>query len=145
MEAKTAYAMNVFSEEARTRSALFESIAKREGLSLLPGRYGGEYNNDMLAVREVDGGTHLVLGLKVTNQNGDLQMDIMSMGPHRQFSPEWIDTIIYALSRTEEDQRFADMLSTAKAASTLTMGLMFLDKVDQQVKVIAISPEIEAE
>ena len=145
MESAQAYAMNEFSDEARQRTELFESLAKKDEFTILPGRYGGEYNNDMLAVREVDGKTLLVLGLKVTCQSGDLQLDMMSMGPHRQFSSEWIDTVIYSLSRTEDGQRFAKMLATAKAASALTMGILFLDKIDQQVKLVAIAEEADTE
>lgn len=66
MEEKSVFALNEFSDDAKDRSALFESLARKEGFIVLPGRYGGEYNNDMLAIRQSDDQTILMLGLKVT-------------------------------------------------------------------------------
>lgn len=143
MGEKTTYAMNDFSDEARTRSELFMSLAKKEGLAVFPGRYGGEFNNDMLAVRQIDGQTILALGLKVTDHNGDLQLDTMSMGPHHQFSSEWLDAVIYSLNLSDTGRHYAHMLASAKEAGTLTTGVVLLDRTDQQVKVISISGKIE--
>lgn len=44
--------MNDFSEDAIRRTSLFTRVAERNNMKVLLGRYGGEYNNDMVAISE---------------------------------------------------------------------------------------------
>jgi len=44
--------MNSQSEQAIVRSQLFESLVKKYGGVLIPGRYGGDFNNDQLGFAE---------------------------------------------------------------------------------------------
>lgn len=67
--------MNNQSEQAIIRSRLFESLMQRHGAVLIPGRYGGDYNNDQLGFAEVDGEVTLFLGLKILDDEGGLQLD----------------------------------------------------------------------
>lgn len=135
--------MNTFSDEAEIRTQLFVSLATKDGLTVLPGRYGGEYNNDMLAVKDIDGKTLLVLGLKVSDDEGNQQLDMQSMGAHRQFSPEWLDTIIYSLGLLQEGKPHANKIAAAKEAGRLKMGLVCLDRTDEQVSILAINGEVD--
>ncbi len=56
------YQMNEYSTDARRRSDIFVTVAEQQGLEVLPGRFGGEYNNDMLAAGEKNGQFLLMLG-----------------------------------------------------------------------------------
>jgi hypothetical protein len=49
------YQLNEFSIDARRRSDIFIKLARQQGLEVLTGRYGGEYNNDMLAAGDNNG------------------------------------------------------------------------------------------
>lgn len=143
MDAADSYAMHEYSAAAKQRSDLFTSITQRDGLHLLPGRYGGEYNNDMLAIGQKDGKTILMLGLKVTGADGGLQLDMMSLGPHRQMSKEWLSVVVYSLGSLFQTKEIADEISVAIQSRTLVTGVLYLDKDDGQVKAISISQETE--
>lgn len=72
--------MNDLSKDAQVRSQLFESFVGRYNATLVPGQYGGDYNNDQLAMSESDGKVTLFLGLKLFDSQGGLQLDPASLG-----------------------------------------------------------------
>lgn len=132
-------ALNLFSDAAKSRTNLFVSITERDGLKVIPGRYGGEYNNDMLAIGEANEKTILMLGVKLTSPNGDLQLDACSMGPHMQFSPEWLDAVIYSLSLSGDLKSTADRIASARDSRTLVMGVMFVERETGKLNIVAVS------
>ena len=132
------YAMNVFSPEAATRSKLFESLVRKEGFSLISGRFGGEFNNDQLAIR-IDGGrTQLLLGLKVTDEAGNLQLDTQSMGPYQQFSRNWLLAVCHALKLDPAHSSHGQAIEKALAGSALILGVLMIVKPGGQARMIRI-------
>lgn len=131
-------AMNTNSPEARQRSELFESISKRHGFIILNGRWGGEFNNDQLALQEQDGKTILLLGLKVTSPSGDLQLDQMSLGPFVQLSPLWISAVIQCLKLDKEQADISSKIERAQKSNTLLPTLLIYDKSSNDVKFLRV-------
>src|ERR1700733_11732305 len=127
------YAMNVFSQEAGNRSKLFESLVSKEGFTLIGGRFGGEFNNDQLSIRIESGRTQLLLGLKVTDEAGNLQLDTQSMGPYQQFSRNWLLTVIHALKLDPAQSSHGQAIERALADGTLVLGVLLLTKLGGQV------------
>ncbi|WP_311970806.1 hypothetical protein [Pseudomonas baltica] len=72
--------MNKLNEQAQLRSRLFASLVAKQGANVMPGRYGGGYNNDQLAYQENDGVVTLLLGLKLTGDDVGIQLDTESLG-----------------------------------------------------------------
>ncbi|MCX7207746.1 MAG: hypothetical protein NT086_17555 [Proteobacteria bacterium] len=131
-------AMNIFSQEAKIRTELFESISKRNDFNLINGRWGGEFNNDHLALKEQDGRTVLLLGLKLTSPEGNLQLDQMSMGPFVQLSPLWLSAVIQSLKLDKNQSEVANKLERAKNSKTLDTMLLLFDKVSNNVKFLKV-------
>ncbi|STQ91128.1 hypothetical protein [Iodobacter fluviatilis] len=145
MEKVSKYALHEYSEYAIKRSSIFVSTVENDGFEVLPGRYGGEYNNDMLAIgksKEQDKDI-LLLGLKVTGDDGDLQLDMKSLGSHRQLSSEWLDVVVYSLRLSEQGCHFAERIAAALAADRLVTGVVYLDGEDEKVKLIRISQDVD--
>ncbi|MCE1239680.1 MAG: hypothetical protein LWW83_07185 [Azonexaceae bacterium] len=136
---KPALAMNAYSEEARIRSSLFESIAHRYGFSVIEGRFGGEYNNDQLALKEQNGRTLLLLGLKATGPKGDLQLDQMSMGPFLQFSSEWLSAVIQSLKLSRSQYANAAAIEQARNSKSLDLVVLLFTKGTEDVKFLGIT------
>jgi hypothetical protein len=136
---KPALAMNAYSEEARIRSSLFESIVLRYGFRVIEGRFGGEYNNDQLALKEQDGRTLLLLGLKATSPKGDLQLDQMSMGPFLQFSPEWISAVIQSLKLSQSQYANAVAIEQARNSKKLDLVVLLFIKGTEDVKFLRVT------
>ncbi|NHQ88423.1 hypothetical protein HA050_20185 [Iodobacter sp. HSC-16F04] len=131
-------AMNIFSQEAKIRTELFESISKRNGFNLINGRWGGEFNNDHLALKEQDGRTLLLLGLKLTSPEGNLQLDQMSMGSFVQLSPLWLSAVIQSLKLDKNQSEMANKLERARNSKTLDTMLLLFDKVSNNVKFLKV-------
>ena len=140
MTTDTSRAGDNSSESAKQRSQLFTSLVEKDGLGVLPGRYGGDYNNDMLAMSNGNQGAPiLVLGLKVTGADGGVQLDRSSMGPLRQLSKEWLKTVTFGLRQSDAAAgAFADRIERAMAANTLVTGLLILDRVTQKVTMLRV-------
>ena len=133
------YAMNVFSKEAANRSRLFESLVSKEGFALIGGRFGGEFNNDQLSIRIAGGTTQLLLGLKVTDDAGNLQLDTQSMGPYQQFSRNWLLTVSHALKLDPTQASHGKAIESALADGTLVLGILMVTKPDGQVRMLRIT------
>ena len=132
-------AMNTFSQAARTRSQLFESLVKKDGYNLINGRFGGEYNNDQLAIKVDRGVVTLLLGLKATGQSGDLQLDQMSMGPFVQFSNEWISAVIQCLKLDHKQNTIASQIEEARNTKKLILGVLLINKLTKDMTVLRIA------
>ncbi len=128
------------------RSRLFASLAQKDKYEVLPGRYGGEYNNDMLALgpRRAEGWEILLLGLKVTDGEGNVQLDMHSMGPLRQMSRQWLEAVVHALRMVPNGCQAADRIATALASNKLIPGLIILDRADGTTKLLRLSLDIES-
>lgn len=138
-EKTPAYAMNVFSRQAADRSKLFEEVVSRDGFALISGRFGGEFNNDQLAIRVATGTTQLVLGLKVTDDTGGLQLDPQSMGPYQQFSRNWLLAVIHALKLDPAQASHGKSIETAFADGTLVLGVLMVAKPTGRVLLVRIA------
>lgn len=99
-------------EQAKVRSELFESIASRSGFELIPGRYGGDFNNDQLAIKLDEGAAQIMLGLKTLDEDGGVQLDCYSLGNYMQLEDEWLDVAIYSLNKNLDTLRYAIKLKS---------------------------------
>jgi len=127
MTEQRTYALHEHCDAGRDRAKLFTFFAQSIGYSIIPGRYGGELNNDMLALGEKYGHTVLVLGLKAVEPGGAIRIDTMSLGPYKQMSPAWLDVLVFSLGLSEETIHFADAISFARDSGTLALELVFVE------------------
>lgn len=144
MTGSRTYALHEHCEVGRERARLFLFFVDSLGFSLLPGRYGGELNNDMLAIGEKEGKTVLLLGLKAVDEAGGVHIDQMSMGPHKQLSDAWLDAVAYSLSLQEETSHFAAAISFAKDSRTLERTIVFADPAVNMFRTLVVAYEDEA-
>jgi hypothetical protein len=135
---QSALPMNAFSQEAKLRSQLFESVSKKYGFKEINGRFGGEFNNDQLAIKEQDGRTILLLGLKATGPSGDLQLDQMSMGPFLQFSADWVKAVIECLKIDRQQYITAFQIELARNTKKLDLVVLLFDRVTKETKFLAV-------
>ncbi|MCU1741155.1 MULTISPECIES: hypothetical protein [unclassified Pseudomonas] len=131
--------MNHLSEKAKERTQLFESLVLRQGAALIPGRYGGDYNNDQLAIFESDSNVTLLLGLKFLDAQGGLQLDTASLGPHTQYSKPWLNTLVMSLNCLQETAQLARKIDNAIDKGTLVACVVCLDVETQEVKMLRIA------
>jgi hypothetical protein len=131
--------MSIFSREAADRSKLFESFAQRHGFTLLRGRFGGEYNNDQLSIRGEKGSTQLLLGLKVSDESGNVQLDPSSMGPYQQFSKNWLLTVSYALKLDPTQSLHGEAIEKALTDRTLSLFVLALIKPSREAVLVSIA------
>lgn len=89
--------LNEYCDDAQQRSEFFYNFVKSHSLTLLPGRYGGEYNNDHVALGEQDGELTVYFGTKIMPAGEGIQLDKFSMGPFMQGSVAWLKMIIQAM------------------------------------------------
>lgn len=130
---------NDFSESARLRKELFESMCTERGATILPGRYGGKYNSNMLALYEKNGASMLILGIVDTNKSGGIQLDTHSLGDHMQLSPKWIDVLIYSLRLSPSSREFSEHLERSRASDSLSTACMYINSDTQEVGMIKIN------
>lgn len=135
---KLGLAMNLFSQEAKSRTELFESVAKGHGFVVLTGRFGGEFNNDQLAVKQQDDRTLLLLGLKRTGALGDLQLDQFSMGPFMQFSGDWLTAVVQVLKIDRTQYVTAFRIELARKLKKLDLVVLLIDHTTQEVKFLGV-------
>ena len=137
------YALHEYCDVGRERARLFTFFVDSLGFSLLPGRYGGELNNDMLAIGEKDGKTVVLLGLKAVDEDGGIHIDQMSMGPYKQLSGAWLDTVAYSLGLHEETRHFADAINFARDSRTLERTIVFVDPATSMFRTVVVAYEDE--
>lgn len=131
--------MNNLSKDAQVRSQLFESLVGRYNASLIPGRYGGDYNNDQLAISEGDGDVTLFLGLKLLDSQGGLQLDAASLGPHIQYSQPWLSALVASLKCSPETVQFSVKIESALAQNFLVACVVCMNPVTQDIKLLRIA------
>lgn len=126
-------------QEEDLRVDLFKSIVEQDGLTIIPGHYGGEHCYESLAIaRTANNTVTLMLGLKVTDEEGNILLSSNSLGAHMQYSPEWIQILIFSLSLSDELKGFSEMIAEAHKTDTLVRGVLYVDKVDAKVKAIRV-------
>jgi len=133
------YYMNDFSEDANKRTKLFHRIAEQNNMTVLPGRYGGEYNNDMIAIGDKHNSPTLWLGLKVTGDKGDLQLDKHSMGGFLQFSSNWLKMVITSLHLQTKHHDASNFIEQALITQTLSLGVVYIDIETKQPNVLPMA------
>ena len=133
-------AMNVFSSDAKKRSSLFTRLCNEHNWNILPGRFGGEYNNDMLAYEEKDEELRLILGVKVIRLSEDgLQLDQHSMGDFIQFSKGWLDVVTYTLSLNTQTKQTSNLISEAIKLNKIKLIIMYLNTEKGDVGFVPIT------
>ncbi|WP_342308090.1 hypothetical protein WLF14_21550 [Pseudomonas fluorescens] len=130
--------MNNLSKDAQVRSQLFESLVGRYNATLIPGRYGGDYNNDQLAISEADGNVTLFLGLKLLDSQGALQLDAASLGPHLQYSKPWFSALVASLKVSLDTVKFSINIESALSQTLLVACVVCMDPVTQDIKLLRI-------
>jgi len=125
-------------EQAQVRAELFESIMTRNGYEVVPGRYGGEYNNDQIAIQISDDQSSLMLGLKSLNEDGSGQLDTMSLGSNMQLSDEWLDAVVACLDVNPETKVFADKIKIVKSHKSFTRGMVVINLLSKAISYIPI-------
>jgi hypothetical protein len=131
--------MNNQSEQAKIRGRLFESLLQRYGAVLVPGRYGGDFNNDQLAFTEKDGEVTLFLGLKILGGEGGLQLDDSSLGPHVQYSKSWLKALVQCLKLDSESVGCSAKIEAAMINNSLVAAVICMDSNSQEVKVFRVA------
>ena len=131
--------MNNLSKDALLRSQLFESLVDRYKATLIPGRYGGDYNNDQLAISEGDGNVTLFLGLKLLDSQGGLQLDAASLGPHVQYSKSWLCALVASLKGSSDTVQFAVKIDSALTQNLLLACVVCMSPVTQDIKLLRIA------
>ena len=132
--------MNEFSTDAVKRSGLFESIASRQGLTILPGRFGGEYNNDMVAIGDNGDDFILLFGLKTVEEGRDIQLDRMAIGPFLQGSSEWLKLIVYSMELYDElDATLMAKFKEHVENKTISLNLLYLDLDEKQMNILPLA------
>lgn len=135
-------------ERVALRQKLFESLCNKNQAEILPGRYGGAYNSNMLALYESSNLTLLVLGLLELDGEGGLQLDPHSLGNHVQFSEEWLDVLIFSFAAAADTRDIASHLAKCRAAGSLQKACMYLHPETQEVcmlKIGSFEPENKGE
>lgn len=127
------------SDQAKIRSSLFESITLRDGCELIPGRYGGDYNNDQLAIRKNGDSVILLLGLKLFDKSGETYLDKSSLGPFMQLSAPWLDALVQCLKIDSATTKFAEIIEHARREGQLVTGIACLNKETNDVQIIRIA------
>lgn len=97
----------------------------------------------MLAIGEKDGKTVVLLGLKAVDEDGGIHIDQMSMGPYKQLSGAWLDTVAYSLGLQEETRHFADAINFAKDSRTLERTIVFVDPANSMFRTLIVAYEDE--
>lgn len=130
--------MNNRSEQAALRSKLFASLVGKQGAVVLPGRYGGDYNNDHLAYVENGDTLTLILGLKVLEEEGGVHLDNASLGPHTQYTKPWFMALIGSLAQDPETKSIAVRIEKSLRDDMLVGAIICLDQATQQVSMFKV-------
>jgi hypothetical protein len=131
--------MNNQSEQAIIRSRLFESLVQRHGAVLVPGRYGGDYNNDQLGFVEIGGEVKLFLGLKILDDEGGLQLDSSSLGPHLQYSIPWFKALVQCLKLNSESVEYSSKIEIAMGRGSLLAWVICMNSSSQEITMFRVA------
>lgn len=133
------YQMNEYSADARRRSDIFVTVAKQQDLEILAGRFGGEYNNEMLAAGEKNGQFLLILGMKTTGSDGGIQLDKLSMGSFLQFSKPWLNMVVYSLRLSGTQLAIADKIESHVKDGSISLAVAFIDMETKKLNIIPLT------
>lgn len=122
---------------ANLRQQLFQSLMTRQGATMLPGHYGGDENADELAIYQNDKSVTLLLGLKMLDATGGLQLAKSPSG-HFQLSAEWIKELKGQLQRDPQTQAQGQAIQKALENNSLVAAVVCLSAPTRQVKVIRL-------
>lgn len=126
--------MNQFCQKAKVWDDLFSNVATGQGLTLLPGRYGGEYNNDQVAVGKLHGDFVVFFGIKLDHGAG-LQLDTLALGPFMQGSADWLTMIHHIMQRTPDiDAALSAEFNQHLQANTIAVHVLFIDTATSSLK-----------
>ena len=104
------------SDDVFARSQLFQSYLGRQDtrMRFLPGFFGGPSKSDCLAYLAKDSKeVPLFLGIKSTEPDGSLQLDMNSLGGFMQFSQGWMKALIRQLGAGADTRHDAQTLDDA--------------------------------
>ncbi|GHD57869.1 hypothetical protein [Jeongeupia chitinilytica] len=131
--------MNNQHEQAGLRQKLFRNTAERQGATVLPGCWGGDYNADQLALYQNESSLVLLLGLKVTDdREGTINLDTQSLGPYMQLSLAWINAMSQCLRQSPDLVAYSEKIDEALARGALIAAVMVLAMGSQQVDIIRV-------
>lgn len=131
--------MNSQSEQAIVRSKLFEWLVNKYGGVLIPGRYGGDFNNDQLGFAEAAENVTLFLGLKILDGEGGLQLDSASLGPHVQYSAPWLKALVQCLKLNAETTQYSVKIEAAMSRGDLIAAVICMDSNSKEMKVFRVA------
>lgn len=131
--------MNSQSEQAIVRSQLFGSLVEKYGGVLIPGRYGGDFNNDQLGFAETAENVTLFLGLKILDGEGGLQLDSASLGPHVQYSAPWLKALVQCLKLNAETTQYSTKIEAAMSRGSLVAGVICMNDNSQEIKMFRVA------
>lgn len=130
--------MNKLNEQAQLRSRLFASLVAKQGANVMPGRYGGDYNNDQLAYQENNGVVTLLLGLKLTGDDGGVQLDTESLGPHTQYTKPWCSALVQCLLLNPESVPYGEKIKVALDSGKLVAEVVGMNAETHAVFMIKV-------
>lgn len=130
--------MNNRCDTAQAWQQLFENVCQREGATVLPGCWGGDYAANRLAWRQNERGNLLLLGVVNHHPNQEaIQLDSATLG-FTQLSRGWIRVVAFALQQHEGFASIADELIQALNQQTLTTALLVLDAENESMRVVPV-------
>lgn len=132
------YFLNDFSQEALTRTKIFTKVAEQNNLIVLPGRYGGEFNNDLIAVKEQNDGISLFLGIKTLGEDGGVQLDTHSMGQYLQCSKPWLSMVVQSLKLSKNHLAIADKIEQSTNNETIQLVVVYIDTNSKQLNMLPL-------
>ncbi|AOT09540.1 hypothetical protein [Pseudoalteromonas luteoviolacea] len=141
-EQNTPLQLNEFSKDAKNRSEFFYNFVKNQNLTLLPGRYGGEYNNDHVAIGEENGEFLLFFGTKIQPEGEGIQLDPHAMGPFMQGSVEWLKMIVLAMRQSKGlDEATLTRFEQAIDTRSIRVSVLFVDLEKRGLSLLPIYVE----
>jgi len=126
------------------RSQLFQSYLGRQDdrMRFFPGLYGGPSNGDRLAYLAKDSGeVQLFLGIKSTEPNGSLQLDMNSLGGFMQFSEGWLKALIRQLFADGDTAQDAQTIDDAWAQGDLSPIVLLVRPGDSGNELVLLRME----
>ena len=126
------------------QSQLFESYLGRQDdrMRFLPGLYGGLSNSDRLAYLAKDSPeVDLFLGIKATEPDGSLQLDMNSLGGFMQFSEGWLKALVRQLDASSETSQDAQTIDDAWAQGMLSPIVLLVRPGDSGNELVLVRIE----
>jgi hypothetical protein len=126
------------------RVQLFRSYLGRQDdrMRFLPGLYGGPSNSDCLAYLAKDSGeVQLFLGIKSTEPDGGLQLDVNSLGGFVQFSEGWLKALVRQLCADDDTAQDARVLDDAWTRGALWLVVLLIRPGDSGNELVLLRIE----